>query len=125
MPTKMDHQTKLKIIELIDTLLEDASEIAADMKLGKNKQDDKQEIKLLSLLFQILSLLFSIRAEYCLEDFAGINSNLPIKKVFTDMGADIIPLFRRKFEGERRKLRTYIADDKRTGVSDRRKIKTL
>jgi hypothetical protein len=121
MPTKVDRQTKLEKIALIDTLLEDASEIVADMKLGKNKQDDNQEKELLSLLFQILSLAISIRAEYSLENFAGINSNLPIKKVFTEMGADIIQLDRRKFEGERRKLCTYIANDRRTGFSNRRK----
>jgi hypothetical protein len=121
MPTKVDRQTKLEKIALIDTLLEDASEIVADMKLGKNKQDDNQEKELLSLLFQILSLAISIRAEYSLETFAGINSNLPIKKVFTEMGADIIQLDRRKFEGERRKLCTYIANDRRTGFSNRRK----
>jgi hypothetical protein len=125
MPTKVDYRAKLQKIALIDTLLEDASEIAADMKLGKNMQDDNQEKELLSLLFQILSLAISIRAEYCLENFAGINSNLPIKKVFSEMGADIIQLDRRKFEGERRKLRTYIADDRRTGFSNRRKKKTV
>lgn len=121
MPTKVDRQTKLEKIALIDTLLEDASEIVADMKLGKNKQDDNQEKELLSLLFQILSLAISIRAEYSLENFAGINSNLPIKKVFTEMRADIIQLDRRKCEGERRKLCTYIANDRRTGFSNRRK----
>jgi hypothetical protein len=121
MPTKVDRQTKLEKIALIDTLLEDASEIVADMKLRKNKQDDNQEKELLSLLFQILSLAISIRAEYSLENFAGINSNLPIKKVFTEMRADIIQLDRRKCEGERRKLCTYIANDRRTGFSNRRK----
>jgi len=121
MPTKVDRQTKLEKIALIDTLLEDASEIVADMKLGKNRQDDNQEKELLSLLFQILSLAISIRAEYSLENFAGINSNLPIKKVFTEMRADIIQLDRRKCEGERRKLCTYIANDRRTGFSNRRK----
>jgi hypothetical protein len=125
MPTKVDRQTKLEKIALIDTLLEDASEIVADMKLGKNKQDDNQEKELLSLLFQILSLAISIRAEYSLENFAGINSNLPIKKVFTEMRADIIQLDRRKCEGERRKLCTYIANDRRTGFPNRRKKESV
>ena len=125
MLTKVDHQTKLKKIELIDTLLEDASEITADMKLGKNKQDDKQETELLSLLFQILSLAISIRAKYCLENFADIMSNLPIKKVFSEMEDEITQLDRRKLEGERRKLHTYIADDRRSGFSNRRKKKTV
>jgi hypothetical protein len=125
MPTEVDYRARLQKIALIDTLLEDASEIAADMKLGKNKQHDKQEKELLSLLFQILSLAISIRAENYLENFAGINSNLPIKKVFSEMGTDIIQLDRRKFEGERRKLRTYIADDRRTGFYNRRKKKSV
>ena len=123
MPTIVDNRTRLAIIELIDTLLEDASEIAADMRLEKNVQDDKQETELLSLLIQILSLVISIRGEYSIDNFGSINSNLPIKKVFTEMGANIIQLDRRKFAGERRRLHTFIADDRRTGFSDRRKKK--
>jgi hypothetical protein len=125
MSIKVDNQTRFKKIVLIDTLLENASEIASDMKRGKNKQNDKQEIELLSLLFQIISLAISISPEYCLEHFADINSNLPIKKVFSELGAEIIQLDRRQFEWDRRKLRTYIADDRRTGYFDRRKIKTF
>jgi hypothetical protein len=123
MSIKVDNRTRFKKIVLIDTLLENASEIVSDMKRGKNKQDDKQEIELLSLLFQIISLAISISPAYCLEHFSGINSNLPIKKVFTELGAEIIQLDRRQFEWDRRKLRTYIADDRRTGYLDRRKIK--
>ena len=122
MTIKQDHKTKSEKIELIDTLLEDASEIIADMKSGNNKQNE--EIRLLSLLFQILSLLFSIRAEYNFENSAGIISELPNEKLFTEVGADIIELNRRKSLGERRKQRTYIADDRRIGFSDRRKKKT-
>ena len=125
MSANVDNRTKSEKIELIDTLLEDASEIVADMKLKKCMQDDKQEIELLSLLSQILSLAISIRSEDRLENFAGINSNLPIKKVHTEIETDIIQLDRRKFEGERRKLRTYISNDKRTGFCDRRKKKTF
>ena len=125
MPTKVDHKTKSEKIELIDTLLEDASEIVVDLKRGKNKQNDKQEMELVSLLFQILSLLFSIRAEYNLENFAGINSEFPLKEVYAEMEADIIQLDRRKFEGERRKLYTYIANDKRSGFPDRRQKKAF
>ena len=115
--------TKSEKIELIDTLLEDASEIVVDLKRGKNKQNDKQEMELLSLLFQILSLLFSIRAEYNFENFTGIDSEFPIKKLYAEMGADIIQLDRRKFEGERRKQYTFIANDKRSGFPDRRQKK--
>ena len=125
MPTQVDCRTKLEKIKLIDTLLEDASEIVADMKLGKNIQEKEHESELLSLLFQILSLAISISPEYCLEKFPVINSNLPIKKVFSDMGANIIQLDRRKFERDRRKLHTYIANDRRTGFSNRRKNKAV
>ena len=125
MPTQADCRTKLEKMKLIDTLLEDASEIVADMKLGKNIQEKEHESELLSLLFQILSLAISISPEYCLEKFAVINSNLPIKKVFSEMGANIIQLDRRKFERDRRKLHTYIANDRRTGFSNRRKNKAV
>ena len=43
MPTQVDCRTKLEKIKLIDTLLEDASEIVADMKLGKNIQEKEHE----------------------------------------------------------------------------------
>jgi hypothetical protein len=124
-PSKVDHKTKSERIELIDTLLEDAAEIVVDLKRGNNKQNDKQEMELLSLLFQILSLLYSIRAEYNLENFTDIDSELPIKKVYAEMGADIIQLDRRKFEGERRIQYTYIANDKRNGFPDRRQKKAF
>jgi hypothetical protein len=125
MPDQVDIRTKLEKIKLIDTLLEDASEIIADMNLGKNIQENKQESELLSLLFQILSLTISISPEYCIEKFTGINSNLHIKKVISEMGANIIQLDRRKFERDRRKLHTYIANDRRSGFSNRRKNKAV
>ena len=93
------------------------------MSHRKNKQNDKQEMELLLLLFQILSLLYSIRAEYNLDNFTGIDSEFPIKKLYAEMGADIIQLDRRKFEGERRKQYTFIANDKRSGFPDRRQKK--
>ena len=125
MPTKVDQKTKSEKIELIDTLLEDASEIVVDLKRKNNKQNDKQEMELLSLLFQILSLLYSIRAEYNFENFTGIDSEFPIKKLYAEMGADIIQMDRRKFEGERRKQYTFIANDKRSGYPDRRQEKAF
>jgi hypothetical protein len=117
--------TKSEKIELIDTLLEYASDIVVDLKRGKSKQNDKQEMELLSLLLEMLSLLFSIRAEYNLENFTGIDSELPIKKGYTERGADIIQLDRRKFEEERRKQYTCIVNDRRSGFPDRRQKKAF
>jgi hypothetical protein len=117
--------TKSEKIELIDTLLEYASDIVVDLKRGKNKQNDKHEMELLSVLLEMLSLLFSIRAEYNLENFTGIDSELPIKKVYAGRGADIIQLDRRKFEEERQKQHTCIVNDRRSGFPDRRQKKAF
>jgi len=77
MPTKVDNRTRLEIIQSIHTLLEDASEIAANKKLGKNRRDDKHEIELVSLLYQILSLTISIRAGYFSENFQASTRTYP------------------------------------------------
>ena len=58
MTAGLDQGKRLEKIELIDTLLEYASDIVTEMKPAKGSPDDAREKELLSLLFQILSLLF-------------------------------------------------------------------
>lgn len=112
---------KLDKVSSINSLLEKASRMAADLKLGENKLQGQTEIDLLSLLFQIQSLVISIRAERCLDQFVAEYSHETQNTSYNNEGADIIPWDRRQIERDRRKLRTYLADDRRTGFADRRK----
>lgn len=114
---------KLNKVEALNSLLEKASGMLADLKLGENHQEGQAEIELLSLLFAIQSAVVSIRAERCLGQFVAEDPE-PVQKGPPDrVGADIIPWNRRQFRGDRRKLRTYLADDRRTGIADRRRKK--
>jgi hypothetical protein len=90
------------------------------MRSGNRTQIDLKGKELLSLLFQMLSLLFSIRSENSIETATEIHPHSLMQKVFSQVEADIIPLDRRELRGERRKQQTYIAHDRRTGFSDRR-----
>jgi hypothetical protein len=72
-------------------------------------------------LVHMQSLIVSIRAEL-VEKVFSIHPDLPAEitnKVKS--GADNIILFnRRKVDADRRKLRTFIADDRRLGLANRR-----
>jgi hypothetical protein len=116
-----DHGKRLEKIELIDTLLEYASDIVADIRHAEDQQSDTKEKELLSLVFQILSLLSSIRNENICEYFSDINPRSLGKKYVNENEAEIIRLDRRKPGGERRKRHVYIANDRRIAFSDRRK----
>ena len=116
---------KLDRVASIDVLLKKASRVVADLKSGKGDVESKAEIDLLSLLFQIQSVVMSNRAERCLKEFVAESGTLAEKNPPDGGDADIIQLDRRQLENGRRKLSTYIADDRRTGFADRRKIKAI
>jgi hypothetical protein len=62
---------KLTKVESINILLEKASRVAADLKPGNGDTESKAEIDLLSLLFQIQSMVIKNRAERCLKKFVA------------------------------------------------------
>jgi hypothetical protein len=116
---------KLDKVASINLLLKKASRIVADLKSEKGDVESKAEIDLLSLLFQIQSVVISNRAERCLKEFVAESGTLLEKSTPDGRQADIIQLNRRQLEEDRRKLPTYIADDRRTGFADRRKKKAV
>jgi hypothetical protein len=76
---------------------------------------------LLDDLAQMQSLIISIRAEL-IEKVFSIRPNLP-EEITNQIkiGANNIILFnRRKADADRRKLHSYVADDRRTGLANRR-----
>jgi hypothetical protein len=91
------------------------------MKPAKGSPDDVREKELLSLLFQILSLLFSIRSGNDSRGAASPNPDSLLRKLFTEIETDIIELDRRTPEDDRRKRHTFIANDRRTAFFDRRR----
>lgn len=108
---------KLNRVASIDLLLKKASRIIADLKSGKGDMESKAEIDLLSLLFQIQSVVISNRAERCLKEFVAESGTLAEKSSPDGGDANIIHLDRRQLEENRGKLPTYIADDGRTGFA--------
>jgi len=109
---------KLTKAESINILLEKASRVAADLKPGNDDAESRAEIDLLSLLFQIQSMVIKNRAERCLKKFVAESGKL-VAKSSPDGGAeDIIQLNRRQLEADRRKLPTHIADDRRSEFAD-------
>ena len=114
---------KLNKVGSIVLLLQEASRIACDLQFGKNHQRDQAEIDLLSILFKVQSQVISMKAKRYLKQFVAENSQSGIKSPRDEGGADIIRLDRRQDKGDRRKLRTYIADDRRSGFADRRRKK--
>lgn len=121
MSAKLDQGNRLEKIELIDTFLEYASDIVTDMKGAKGRPDDAREKELLSLLFQMLSLLFAIRSGNDSVVSASPNPDSLLRKLFNDVQADIIELDRRKPGGDRRRQNTIVANDRRLSFSDRRR----
>jgi len=109
----------------INLLLEKAARIAADLDPEKGDMAGKTEIDLLSLLFQIQSKIISIRAERCFRGMVAGSENRVEKGSPDAKDTEIIQLDRRQLDEDRRKLPTYIADDRRTGFADRRRKKAL
>lgn len=114
---------ELNRVGSIVSLLQEGSRIASSLQFGKNHQAGQAEIDLLSLLFQVQSQVISIRAERCIEQFTAENPQGELKSWPDGEGAGIIQWERRQNKGDRRKLRTYIANDRRMGFADRRKKK--
>jgi hypothetical protein len=121
MTAGLDQGKRLERIELMDTLLEYASDIVTEMKPAKGSPDDVREKELLSLLFQILSLLFSIRSGNDSWDADDRTPDSLVRKLFNEVQADIIELDRRKPVGDRRRRHTFIANDRRLSFPDRRR----
>jgi hypothetical protein len=116
---------ELNRVRSIVSLLQEASRIASSLQFGNYHQAGQAEIDLLSLLFQVQSQVISIRAERCIEQFNAGNSQGNLKTWPYREGADIIQWERRQNKRDRRKLRTYITNDRRMGFADRRKKKAV
>jgi len=109
----------------INLLLEKASRIAADLNPEKGDMEGKAEIDLLSLLFHIQSMVISIRADRCFKELVAESVNRAEKDSSNEGDTEIIQLDRRQLKEDRRKLPTFIADDRGTGFAERRTKKAI
>jgi hypothetical protein len=101
------------------SLLTDIIIITKDADFKNNNQLSEKICQLLDMLVHMQSLNISIRAELIAKLFS-IHPDKIMNQVKN--GAEVIVLYdRRKVKQDRRKLHTYLANDRRIGIANRRK----
>jgi hypothetical protein len=115
---------KMKTDNLIklNEILAESKMFAKDLSLSKGTSLYRKIMKLLVLLVKVQALTTSIRAD-CMEEILSINPNFPNDIILGEnlsQGKTIV-FDRRRSRIERRKLPTYIAVDRRSGIAERRK----
>jgi DNA-binding MarR family transcriptional regulator len=109
-----------KLLKL-HSILNEIVSITRDAEFNNSDQLSVKIYQLLDMLVHMQSLNISIRTEL-IEKFISIRPDLSHKiKDQIKKGADIIVLYdRRKVNPDRRTLHTYLANDQRIGIVDRR-----
>lgn len=82
---------QLNKLAAIKLLLKKASRIAADLNSGNGYMERRAEIDLLSVLFQIQSMVISSRAERCIGQLLAENQQLVEKRSFYEKAPDVMP----------------------------------
>lgn len=122
-----------KIIRLV----KDARSIAADLLFRPNSHAAVPKALLLALLYRIQAMAVSLQADLIdpFDDTEPIEGTLPDHARVAEQGPDrpdarqpkagsrckVIPFNRRRINQDRRRIPTYLARDRRSGVVDRRK----
>ena len=103
------------------SILNEIISITRDAEFNNSGQLPVKIYQLLDMLVHMQSLNISIRTEL-IEKFISIRPDLSHKiKNQIKKSADIVVLYdRRKINLDRRKLPTYLANDRRRGIADRR-----
>ena len=110
-----------KLNKLYEILVE-ARTAAQDLQLSRGTSFYRKIIRLLVLLVKMQSLTTSFRAD-CIDELLSMNPNFPDHMGLREnlSQGKIIDFDRRRLKTERRKLQTYLAKDRRSGIADRRK----
>jgi hypothetical protein len=118
MPNMINLDKLLKLRSILNKIIS----ITRDAEFNNSDQLSVKIFQLLDMLVHMQSLNISIRTEL-IEKFIYIRPDLSNKiKNQIKKGADIFVLYdRRKINLDRRKLHTYLANDQRIGIADRRK----
>lgn len=111
-------------------LLKDARSVAARLLFSGNARANPQIILLAGILDRTQALIVSMRADFIEtaipktpaegNDSAAAQIRFP-RRPNTGARSDVIPFDRRRRDQDRRKLHIYIADDRRSGIADRRR----
>lgn len=133
----MDAAMPLEKCAKIIRLVRDARSIAADLLYSPSAQAAGPKALLLALLYRIQAMAVSLQAdlldpsdhtepiEGSLPEGAGSAEQSPARPGDRQAKArgrcQVIPFDRRRFKQDRRRIPTYIARDRRSGVVDRRK----
>jgi hypothetical protein len=115
MPSMINSDKLLKLRSLLAELII----ITKDADSKNDNQLSEKIRQLLDMLVHMQSLNISIRAELIAKLFS-IRPDKIMNQVKN--GAEVIVLYdRRKVNQDRRKLNTYLANDRRIGIANRRK----
>ena len=115
MPPMINSDKLLKLRSFLTELIL----ITKDADSKNDTQLSEKIRRLLDMLVHMQSLNISIRAELIAKLFS-IRPDKIMNQVKN--GAEVIVLYdRRKVNQDRRKLRTYLANDRRLGIANRRK----
>jgi len=119
MPDMINLDKLLKLRSILNEIIS----ITRDAQFNNSDQLPVKIYQLLDMLVHMQSLNISVRTEL-IEKFISIRPDLSHKiKSQLKNGADIIVLYdRRKVNPDRRKLHTFLANDRRSGIAERRKI---
>jgi len=114
------------------SLLKDARSLCARLLLRKDPRTTPQVILLQKLLDRIQTSIISIRADFIEMVFPDkpvhANDTKPttVRAIRSSSGAGRTgapPFDRRHWSPDRRRLHTYLAEDQRSGIADRRRKK--
>lgn len=116
------------------TYLKEAKSIAAAMTTPPGARPNTQKLHLLRLLDRAQHLVVSLRADFIdlfyfkspyEQDapalFDGAAPEMPPEQTLSERESKVVPFDRRRARADRRKLRTFLARDRRSGLADRRR----
>jgi hypothetical protein len=113
----------------ITTCIKEAKSVAAALSLPPDSIPDTQKVQLLELLDRAQQLTVALRADFIDlayfrsldEDRRAASAESPSKEPGGQPGVVVFPFERRRAGTDRRRVQTFLACDRRSGVADRRR----
>lgn len=113
----------------ITTCIKEAKSVAAALSLPPDSIPDTQKVQLLALLDRAQQLTVALRADVIDltyfrsldEDRRAVSTENPSKEPGDRPGVVVFPFERRQAGTDRRRVQTFLACDRRSGVADRRR----
>jgi hypothetical protein len=123
-----------KFLRII-TSLKEAKSIVTDMVQSPDTQNSARKIRLLRLLDRIQHLVVSLRTDfidlfyfrgppdavYAASSESEPSAAMPVGDSVAEHRPNVVPFNRRRTKDDRRRMHTFIARDRRSGIADRRR----